>query len=157
LPKPCQNTVPEAVLDQRRKAGSPESSIPAHLPVFLWLSLSISALPQTYNSGSGENISLESAEEGASFAVKGLLMPFITGSNVARRPRLICHPPSRHHCTTTTRPCPLLTFSSTPQRVLCAEAWRGEHDRPTHCTRSPASIHHRPQFRSILQNQSDWP
>jgi len=28
------NTVPDAILDQRRKAGSPESSIPAHLPVF---------------------------------------------------------------------------------------------------------------------------
>ena len=39
-------TVPDAILDQRRKAGSPESSIPAHLPVFLLLFLSSSALLQ---------------------------------------------------------------------------------------------------------------
>jgi len=57
--------------------------------------------------------------------------PLVTGGNVAGRPRLICHTIPRHHRTTTTHPRPLLTFSSTAHRVLCAEAWRGEHDRPT--------------------------
>ena len=46
VPKCPMPTVPDAILDQRRKAGSPESSIPAHLPVFLLLFLSSSALLQ---------------------------------------------------------------------------------------------------------------
>jgi len=67
----AMRTVPDAILDQRRKAGSPESSIPAHLPVFFLLFLSPSTLLQECISGGGENIPTECPENGASFAVKG--------------------------------------------------------------------------------------
>ena len=46
--------------------------------------------------------------------------PFVTGGSVAQRPRLICHRPPHHHRTTTTHSRPLLTGSSTTQRVLSA-------------------------------------
>jgi len=69
-----RDTVPDAILDRRRKAGSPESSIPAHLPVFLLLFLSTPALLQKYNSSGVENIPTESPEEGASSAVMGARM-----------------------------------------------------------------------------------
>jgi len=58
--------------------------------------------------------------------------PFVTGGNVAQRPRLICHPPPHHHRTTTTHSRPLLTFSSTTQRVLCAEG----HSTPAQTPRT---------------------
>jgi len=72
-PRKCigRCTVPDAILDQRRKAGSPESSIPAHLPVFFLLFLSPLALLQEYNSGEGENIPTKIPEKVASFALKG--------------------------------------------------------------------------------------